>query len=472
MSRGQEILVMTVNITETRKDKIIVHEFDQPELLAKDFVYKYNLNPKLVDVLASEIIFNINDLRPVPALPKSSPIEFHGKSELSEGQNVGNYGEKLYMKGLKRIERTEHAKLVLKNQIHEENDKELTFKPKINPVSELIAQRMANRSQDSVRRKESAIAKFQLEKNAEELDACTFAPKINPNSSKILQNKYRSGSSRFVELYEDSYVRKVKQEHLEKQVEFPFRPEILQRHNVSSSGDRLYCKKQMDESKASASDLFDPETGQEFFVPKINQTNYTRYRDLPIGEHLYRQKKSQTDLPECLTSNPTFEAKNRTERLIKLSKNRRFREIFDQLNPDEHDIISYKRINAKFVEPLAYKLMQPLLDELKEEEETLDFEQYSNSMDNLLKILAPDERDVFLISKRNKEDLSQTSVGKKSITATEATGVYNRQIEKRLGNQARLELEREKKVRNELHGCTFHPQTTPYSRSMKRIDIE
>ena len=53
MSRGQEILVMTVNITETRKDKIIVHEFDQPELLAKDFVYKYNLNPKLVDVLAT-----------------------------------------------------------------------------------------------------------------------------------------------------------------------------------------------------------------------------------------------------------------------------------------------------------------------------------------------------------------------------------------------------------------------------------
>ena len=463
---------MTVNITETRRDKIVVHEFDRPELLAKDFVYKYNLNPKLVDVLASEIIYNISDLRPVPALAKSPLAEFQGKSESSDCLNQGNFGERLYSKGLKRIERTEHAKLLLKNQIHEESDKELTFKPKINPVSELIAQRMANRSQDSVRRKESAIAKFQLEKNAEEQDACTFAPKINPNSSKLMQHKYRSGSSRFVELYEDSYARKVKQEHLEKQVEFPFRPEILQRHNVSSSGERLYSKKHLDESKASSSDLYDPETGQEFFIPKINDSKFPRYRDLPIGEHLYRQKKSQSESAEAVTSNPTFEARNRTERLIKISKKKRFREVFEQLNPDEQDIISYKRINPKFVEPLAFKLMQPLLDELKEEEETLDFEQYSNSMDNLLKILSPDERDVFLISRRNREDLSQTSVGKKSIAAAEATGVYNRQVEKRLGNQARLELEREKKVRNELHGCTFHPQTTPYSRSMRRIDIE
>jgi hypothetical protein len=472
MSRGQEILVMTVNISETKKDKIIVHEFDKPELLAKDFIFKYNLNPSLVEPLTSEIIFNISDLCPVQSLPKSSPTFLPSRSESSDLVLSGNYGERLYSKGLKKIERTEHSKLLLKTRIDEESSKELTFKPKINPVSDLIAQRMANRSQDSVRRKESAIARFQSEKTEEEKSACTFAPKINPNSSKILQSKQRSGGNRFEELYEDSYARKVKQLHLQKQVEYSFRPEILPCSGVSSSGDRLFYKKPLDDSKTSHSELYDPETGQEFFVPKINEGKYQRYRELPIGEHLYRQQRPKNDLQESIITNPTFEAKTRTEHLIKIAKKRRFREVFEQLNPDDQDIISYRRINPKFVEPLVLRLMQPLLDELREEEETLDFEQFSNSMDNLLKILAPDERDVFLISRKNREDLSQTSHGKKSVSAVEGSAVYMRQVEKKLGVQARLELEREKKVRNELNGCTFHPQTTPYSRGIKRIDIE
>ena len=471
MSKGQEILVMTVNITDNSKDKIIVHEFDQPESLAKDFILKHGLNPRLISPLTNEILLNISDLlRPSP-YHKNSIKELPSRPESSELSSTSNYGERLYTKGLKKLEKTEYLKQALKSRLDEESSKELTFKPKINPVSEIIAQRMANRSHDSIRRKESAIARFQNEKSAEELNACTFAPKINPHSSKILQSKQRSGSNRFVELYEDFYKRKIKQEHMEKLVEFPFRPEILQMENVSSSGERLYFKKPAEESKNSQNDLCDPKTGQEFFVPKVNEARYPRYREVPIGEHLYRQRRDYTENPEPVNSNPTFEAKARTETLIRTAKKRRYRELFDQLNPDESDIISFKRINSKFVEPVPFKLMQPLLDELREEEETLDFEQFSNSMDNLLKILSPDERDVFLIWKRNKEEGSQVSLNRKSLSSYQASGVYNRQIEKRLGAQARLELEREKKVRNELNGCTFHPQTTLY-RNNKRIDIE
>ena len=48
MNRGQEILIMNVDISEGKKDKIIVHEFDYPELLAKEFVARYKLNPKII----------------------------------------------------------------------------------------------------------------------------------------------------------------------------------------------------------------------------------------------------------------------------------------------------------------------------------------------------------------------------------------------------------------------------------------
>ena len=40
MNRGQEILVMTVKITDIQSSAIIVHEFDSPKVLAQEFILK------------------------------------------------------------------------------------------------------------------------------------------------------------------------------------------------------------------------------------------------------------------------------------------------------------------------------------------------------------------------------------------------------------------------------------------------
>ena len=170
MNRGQEILIMSVDISDTKKDKIIVHEYDSPEILARDFIQKYNLNPQIIDGLAKEIYYNISDLLKAPQNIYSQPayqeniLSQFKLSDSSEGNNSENYGEKLYFKGLKKLEKNQNMKQALKMRIEQEENRELTFKPKINPVSNVIAQRMANRSQDSIRKKESIIAKCQTEK--------------------------------------------------------------------------------------------------------------------------------------------------------------------------------------------------------------------------------------------------------------------------------------------------------------------
>ena len=460
MNRGQEILIMNVDISEGKKDKIIVHEFDSPELLAKEFVARYKLNPKIVEPLTREIYNNISDI-------VKQPVQYIS-TESCEPINPENYGEKLYVKGIRNLEKNENMKQALKIRLEQEQGKELTFKPKINPVSNILAQRMINRSQDSIRRKESIIAKCNNEKQVEQQSACTFAPKINPNSTKILENKKRDGSDRFKELYEEAFSRKLRQENLLKKNEFSFKPEILNNYNTGSSGDRLFYRKSQEDSHKTE-DLRDPVTGRDYFVPQINKSS-SRNRELPIGEHLYSMQRKNPEPSISVFSNPNLEAREKTEKLMKRAKERRYKEIFDQLNPDEKGVICYDRIEEKFVEPLSYKLMLPLLDELREGNETLTFENFADSMDNLLKILSPDERDVFLIYKRFKEDSIQSSI-KKSCSISEITGVYNRQIEKKMNCQARLELEREKKHRNELEGCTFHPQTTPYRIYNPRIDI-
>lgn len=71
MSFIKELFMMTVDIKETHKDRIIIYEFDQPQLLVNDFIFKFNLNPKLVDILTSKIIYNLYDLRILQTFPKS-----------------------------------------------------------------------------------------------------------------------------------------------------------------------------------------------------------------------------------------------------------------------------------------------------------------------------------------------------------------------------------------------------------------
>jgi hypothetical protein len=484
MNRGQEILIMTVSITDDKKDQIIVRENDNPEDLASNFIARYNLNPKLTSLLTEEILSNLSNLNlPFSHNPSSSkfhPTSINKSSTLSSmpkeyphpdiytQESYENNGQKLYAKGLRQNLQSENHKQALKIRLEQEQNKELTFQPKINPVSNILASRKIDRSIDSIRRKESEMAQFHVERQVKELSECTFTPKINLSSSKMIEYKQKPSSKRFEELYEDSLIRKHKQEYLRKHVEYSFKPEILSTKNVSSSGERLFCKKPFDELEYyRQSELKDPETGQEFFAPQINKGIYNRIREVPIGEHLYRQKKEPAQSCGVFNTEPSLESNRRSEQLLNRAKRMRYYEIFQQFNPDEQGMIHYENIEPRHIEPSVLKLMGQMLDVWGEEKEPLDFETFAGSLDNLLKILSPDERIVFLIYKRNKEDTQRESVKTSSFLA-ETDGVYSRQLEKKLTSQARIELEREKRYRSELDGCTFHPQTTPYKTFGKR----
>ena len=478
MNRGQEILILNVDVSDNKKDKIIVHEYDVPEKLATEFVKKHNLNSNIIDVLAKEIYRNISDLlKPHQNInlqtTYSSTIYPQCKFSNSKAtSSTENYGEKLYSKGLKKIEQNTNMKQVLKMQIEQEENQELTFKPKINPISNIIAQRNTNRSQDSIKKKENTIAKYQIEKRVEEQIACSFTPRINSSSNKILQNTKKIISNRFNHLYEEANIRRQKQEKLNRENEFSFKPELCNNYRINSSAERLYVKKSCDDLNNSNKnrELKDPITGQDFFIPIINKGIYYRNREIPIGDHLYSMEKKNIESSYDYSRNPNLQARKKTEELVQKSKVNRYSEIFQQLNPNDEGLISYERINQKYVEPIAYKLLQPLLDELKSGNETLDFEQFYYSMDNLLKILSQDEKKVFTLYKRSKEGLFLSSRLKKSVSVSEIGGVYKRQVEKKLNCQAKLDLEREKRHRSELDGCTFHPQTTPYRIFHPRIN--
>lgn len=60
--RGYEILNFTVDIGGGKKDRIIVHENDDPPEVARDFVIKHNLSAKLESALSKNIYELLRDI--------------------------------------------------------------------------------------------------------------------------------------------------------------------------------------------------------------------------------------------------------------------------------------------------------------------------------------------------------------------------------------------------------------------------
>lgn len=131
-----------------------------------------------------------------------------------------------------------------------------------------------------------------------------------------------------------------------------------------------------------------------YFFSQRNQEN------LPVGDYLYKKsaeiennkkvilEKSFTDLEEKQRSiyNP-FSLK-----LFAKKKSRKIREIFDHLDSDKDGIISASNINITTISNQILQYFTPLLQELEELNQELNFEEFSDATERLLKTLSVNER--------------------------------------------------------------------------------
>lgn len=282
-----EILIMSVDLGDGRTGQITVHENDDPEELAVEFCVKFGLSEELVLPLTEQIEENVAELvetapqtqkrgeqasqrvqRPVEAKPvindssrdrqkdmrsvferlqsKPLPSKPAPVSEVTSAPSSKRYmgfsnpGEKLYFKGVKMKEDVrKHCQEMLKVKGSEEN-KELTFTPKLNDNSVLLTKRsrsvLKHRSPEDLLLVRGRISqenkeKIRGEQLAQEHSQCTFAPAINPVSERIASSVRRSSSvRRFTELHEDARKRKERQGLIADSflaVNCPFQPQLI-----------------------------------------------------------------------------------------------------------------------------------------------------------------------------------------------------------------------------------------------------
>ena len=95
-----------------------------------------------------------------------------------------------------------------------------------------------------------------------------------------------------------------------------------------------------------------------------------------------------------------------SEKILKRIKELRYRQIFDDLRPDEHERITPEGIKRSTLSPRTYRILTPLLKEMESLYEKLNFYEFCESMEILMKVLRPDERSIVLkICKTKNIDL-------------------------------------------------------------------
>ena len=226
---GNEVLIMTIDIGDGRKDDLLVREDDDPKVLADNFCNKHSLGSEVKKALIEQIEHNLEqrveeDMSTLLSVNKSyeskakksntesirnygrigsenTPIyskpttpqsgeqlikleEIRDSKEYSKNPGITNYGQKLYLKGIRFIENVNKKKENIKKERTEKEMQDTTFKPKINSkssdrkqVQELLLRKGRER-QENIERKRG-------EKLAEELSACTFSPLINKKTASF-----------------------------------------------------------------------------------------------------------------------------------------------------------------------------------------------------------------------------------------------------------------------------------------------
>ena len=244
---GTEKLIITIDIGDGRRDEIVVRENDNPKVLAEAFCAKHHLNNLACKALIEQIDQNValhmeeqsnslvsinksfdskskksninsvrsssgffNELTPfsikptTPSVESKSPMNRLRETRKENTSPISNYGEKLYMKGLRFMEQIQKKKLELKVQQTEKELKETTFSPIINskttkrPDVEKILLQKGRVMQENIEKKRG-------EQLAEQLSECTFSPMIS-NKVERVRGGDKNSPDRFMRLYENAKI--------------------------------------------------------------------------------------------------------------------------------------------------------------------------------------------------------------------------------------------------------------------------
>ena len=250
-----------------------------------------------------------------------------------------------------------------------------------------------------------------------------FERKNNNTKINKIKSKEKLNIDKRKNFRENRSVKKITKIKEEYNKRYSFKPVINDNYKTDLSfNERLnlfnnISKIKREELKKNLSNLKDEESGQYFFKPKLiskqlssiknkKEKNDNKNIDIFNKNYLYWEKYNlnKQNLYNKLYQNkghPQFYSKIESEKIINESYRKAFINLFNILDSDEDNLITSFSINLNNIPEKILKIIEPLLIELKEDNQTLNQDEFIKAMNKLFENITFTQRRE-LINEYNK----------------------------------------------------------------------
>jgi len=466
--KKEPIYIMTLELGKGNPEKIEIYPDTNPQKLATYFCKKHNLDYNGLDYLKQKIgnLLKQNNknksISPINNYTDDVQIKENIRNENlmeinTNKSNIDSYttSTRNYNKTKSKISHDKKEKQYTDNKI--ENKYNSRLKHKINSIEN---KKVNNIDEDNniynkndIYKNVNLIKKYNSFKNKEikskeeEKQKEIIKTTKQINNSNIIKYKRNNNSKNIFasKIYKnktrDNICSRISKEY--ENNNFIFHPNINENYKTDLTfAERqnfykdLYIKRKKDLGKFYLNKKKD-ENGNLFFKPNliskafyekrnsnkdiikedIFQKNYLIYRKYDLNrENLIKKYKENS-----YKNNQIITTKKINEKIFKENKQRAFNNLFNDLDSDQDGIISGINISINKIPKKIINIIEPLLIELKEENQTLNKDEFILAMDKLFEDISLIEKNEIInryknISKRNKSlDLKTNNTGRSLI---------------------------------------------------------
>ena len=220
-------------------------------------------------------------------------------------------------------------------------------------------------------------------------------------------------------------------------------------------------KQKKEELKNNLSNLKADENGQEFFKPKliskqyfsnnikknknkINEIENNDKIDVFNKNYLYYKKynsnkeKLYNKYYYSYTNEPHIYSKIESDKLINEANTKAFSNLFNELDSDQDNLITSLTINLNNIPDNVLKIIEPLLIELKEDNQTLNQDEFIKAMTKLFENISSTDRRQIINEYNKRRQNNINGNNKKSLINS-----YNKNIKKPRKNYSFSKKERD-----------------------------
>ena len=191
--------VVNIDLGDGRTDSVRVTPNTNLSVLAARFRMKHNLPSEIESTLIQEIQRNCLSCDSSPTKPEShtsSAFSTHAttadktpEKPLFNSKDFANPGARLYEKGIRYLEIISRKVEKFRKMKEENEDRNLTFTPKINSSA---CRSSVEKLLRSGTKTEEKLEKMRGEKLNREINECTFSPTISRSSSRKAEKRRKS----------------------------------------------------------------------------------------------------------------------------------------------------------------------------------------------------------------------------------------------------------------------------------------